>query len=322
MKKSVYISGIVCIITMLLGCMFKVMHWPGASVLLIFSVFLFCFFFLPMGLKNNYESMPIKNYKTLHIIAFIVFFICIMGVLFKVMHWPGASVFLLLGVLLPFVLFFPAYLYSTRDEEKAGNKNFLGIVLGLTFLAVFGVFLALTVSKQVVSSAVTSVNIYENDANYYYSNKERKNLISESADDLYNYMNDLKCQLLNTAGEEMCSGNTPNANYKPEKIAGLDNRDAVRFVFLSEEGPKGSIHLKEKIDTFRNVVLNDKNISPELAELASQLFYTGDEDIYGVFPKGTAWEQREFNNYSVAFMLDFLAKIQSNVRLVEGELIN
>ncbi len=322
MKKSVYISGIISIITMMLGCMFKVMHWPGASILLVSSVFLFSFIFLPLGLKNNYDLMPFKKYKTLHIISFIVFFICIMGVLFKVMHWPGASVFLLLGILLPFVLFFPAYLYYTRDEEKAGNKNFLGIVLGLTFLAVFSVFLALTVSKQVVSSAVSSVNLYDNEANYYHSNKESKNQISQSANDLYNYVNDLKCQLLSAAGENMCNGNTPNANYKPEEIAGLDNREAVRFVFLSDEGPKGSSHLKEKIDTFRNVVLSDKNIPPELSELVSQLFYTGDKDIYGVFAEGSAWEQREFNNYSVAFMLDFLARIQSNVRLIEGEMIN
>src|SRR4051812_12064993 len=111
MKRSVYISGISCAILMLFGCIAKVMHWPGASPMIIISICLFCFWFLPMGLKNNYDLLPVKKMKTLHIVSLIVFAICMMGVLFKVMHWPGASVFLLLGLLLPFVVFLPVYLY-------------------------------------------------------------------------------------------------------------------------------------------------------------------------------------------------------------------
>lgn len=318
MKKSVYISGISCAILMLFGCVAKIMHWPGASILLILAVFLFCFGFLPMALKNNYDLLPLKKMKTLHVISYLVFTVCMLGTLFKIMHWPGAAIFLLIGMLAPFVIFLPVYLYHTREEEKTGNKNFLALVLGLMFLAVFSVFLALSVSKQILWQGVESVKQHEsNIKTYAYSNAEQ-NEITKSATDLINYSDELKCMMLSIAGENMCDGNKTNANYKVDQVGGLDNWGAANAVFLSEEGTKRTKILKEKINMFREQVLASKNVTPELAELANNLFYTGDTDVTGIYPPGMAWEQREFN-YSLLFMLDFLSKLQSNVRLVEGE---
>ncbi len=321
MKKSVYITGISCAILMLFGCVSKIMHWPGAGVMLVLAVFLFCFGFLPMALKNSYDLLPLKKMKTLHVISYLVFAVCMMGVLFKVMHWPGAAMFLLFGMLAPFVIFLPAYLYHTREEEKTGNKNFLALVLGLMFLAVFSVFLALSVSKQILWQGVESVNQNESNIKIYASAKDEQNEISKSANDLINYSNELKCVMLSVAGENMCDGNNTNDNYKVDRISGLDNWGAANAVFLSDEAVSRTKLLKQKITTFKEQVLASKNISPELTELVNILFDTGDTDARGVYQPGIPWEQREFN-YSVLFMLDYLSKLQSNVRLVEGEALN
>lgn len=318
MKRSVYITGISCAILMLFGCIAKVMHWPGAGVLLVAAVFLFCFGFLPMALKNSYDLLPLKKMKTLHIVSYLVFAVCMMGVLFKVMHWPGAAMFLLVGMLAPFVIFLPVYLYHTRDEEKTGNKNFLGLILGLMFLAVFSVFLALSVSKQILWQGVESVKQNESNIRSYAYSVNEQNELTKSATDLINYSNELKCMLLSAAGENMCDGNTTNSKYKVEYIGGLDNWSAANAVFLSEEASARTQMLKQKIATFKEEVLASKNITPELTELVNTLFDTGDTDVRGVYPPGIAWEKREFN-YSVLFMLDFLSKLQSHVRLVEGE---
>lgn len=318
MKRSVYITGISCSILMLFGSLAKIMHWPGAGILLTLSVLLFCFVFLPMALKNNYDLLPLKKMKTLHIVSYYVFAFCMMGVLFKVMHWPGAAIFLLIGLLAPFVVFLPVYLYHTREEEKTGNKNFLALVLGLMFLAVFSVFLAMSVSRQILSQGVESVKQNEsNTLSYTYSGNE-KNEITMAAKDLIEFSNSLKCALLGTAGENMCEGYTGKGIYKIEEVSGLDNWGATNFVFLTEEGTVRTAHLKNKINRFKESVLASKNITPELKELANGLFDTGNIDFTGIYPPGMAWEQREFN-YSLVFMLNFLSKLQSNVRLVEGE---
>ncbi len=318
MKKSVYIAGISCAILILFGCIFKIMHWPGASVMIISSVSLFCFWFLPSALMNSYETMPLKKMKTLHIVSFVVFSVCMMGVLFKVMHWPGASVLLLLGILLPFIVFLPVYLYHTREEEKTGNKNFLGLTIGLTFLAVFGVLLALSVSKQVIQSAVMSVTQNETTTRFFID-EPKDSGVSKTATELLNYTDELKCMVLTADGENMCDGNKTNANYGAENISGADNREVVKRVFFSGEGESKAKLLKEKVIAFRETVLSTKNISPELAELTKTLFDTSDNDVNGVYQNGMAWEHRELYNYSLIFTLDFLSKLQSNVRLVEGE---
>lgn len=321
MKRSVYITGISCAILMLLGCMAKIMHWPGASIMLVLSVFLFCFWFLPVGIKSNYDNLPVKKMKTLHIVSYLVFAICMMGVLFKIMHWPGASMFLLIGLLSPFVIFLPVYLYHTREEEKTGNKNFLALVLGLMFLAVFSVFLAMNVSRQILWQGVVSVKQNESNVMSYAYSSDSENEVTKSANDLINYSNELKCQMLSIAEENMCDGNTINSNYKVDKISGLDNWGAANATFLSEEGTLRTKVLKEKIETFKKNILASKNVTPELIELVNALFYTGDTDVTGIYPPGMAWEQREFN-YSLVFMLDFLSKLQSNVRLVESQVLN
>ncbi len=317
MKKSVYITGISCAILMLFGCVAKVMHWPGASVMLILSVFLFCFWFLPTALKNSYDQLPLKKMKTLHIISYLVFAVCMMGVLFKVMHWPGAAVFLLVGILSPFVIFLPVYLYHTHEEEKTGNKNFLGLVLGLTFLAVFSVFLALSVSRPILYYAAQAINNNETTIKAL-SSGPKDSEVSKAADELFVYTDDLKCILLNETTANMCDGNKTNANYSENNISEMQNREMDTYVFLNEGGVPRVKILKEKIDKFRETVLASKNTSPELTELVNTLFDTSDNDINGIYPPGIAWEKREFN-YSVLFMLDFLSKLQSHVRLVEGE---
>src|ERR1035437_382096 len=113
MKKLIYISGIASANLMMFGSLFKVQHWSGGNVLITLATFLFCFIFLPSALISSYHGQEQKKYKWLYIVTFIVFFISMMGVLFKVMHWPGAAMFLLLGIPLPFVVFLPVYLYQT-----------------------------------------------------------------------------------------------------------------------------------------------------------------------------------------------------------------
>jgi hypothetical protein len=325
MKRSVYVIGISCAILMLFGCIAKVMHWPGAGPMIIASVFLFCFWFLPAGLVNSYNSLPFKKMKPLHIVSFIVFSFCMMGVLFKIMHWPGASMFLLPGIMLPFVVFLPVYLYYTREEEKTGNKNFFALTLGLTFLAVFSVFLALSTSKQIVFYSTAAVNYNEASTNVI-SAGQKDSEVSKAAKDLFAYTDELKCELLSGNDPSMCDGNKPNANYTAENISNINNKDAIRHnlagtepSFLSEEGTPKLKLLKGKINTFRETVLASQNISAELAELTKILFDTSDNDVNGIYHPGIPWERREFDNYPLIFTLDFLSKLQSNVRLVEGE---
>jgi hypothetical protein len=141
MKKYIYLLGILTANLIMSGSLFKVMHWPGANILLVSGTILFGFLFLPVALIASY--MESGKYKILHWVTYLVFTSGVFTVLFKAMHWPGSDILLKCSLPLPFVLFLPVYLYQTRHTKEVTDNDFLGVLFGLTFIAVFSALLTL-----------------------------------------------------------------------------------------------------------------------------------------------------------------------------------
>ncbi|MFA6261859.1 MAG: hypothetical protein WC760_10350 [Bacteroidia bacterium] len=141
MKKLLFVLGILAAQCMLAGTLFKIMHWPGASLFLIAGAAGFCFAFLPLALRLSY--LEHANYLWLHLVTYLVFALGVSSIVFKVLHWNGAQMLLQIAFPLPFVLFLPVYLYQTRMDKKLNNTSFIGVLAGLTFIAVFSVLLSL-----------------------------------------------------------------------------------------------------------------------------------------------------------------------------------
>jgi hypothetical protein len=141
MKKLVFVSGLISANLMMSGSVFKVMHWPFASVLLTLAVLSFSFIFLPSVLIHLYNEKVYDN-KLFLVITFVVFAVGTISILFKIQSWAFARPLMFIALPLPFVLFLPAYLYQVRKEEKS-QAGFLPVVLGLAFIAVFSVMLVM-----------------------------------------------------------------------------------------------------------------------------------------------------------------------------------
>jgi hypothetical protein len=311
MKSSVYSSGIICSILMLIGSVSKVMHWPGASIFLILAVSLFCLVFLPIALKDSYANL--QRYKSLHIITFAVFFVCMFGVLFKVMHWPGASFFMLIGILSPFVIFLPAYLYYTKDQTREGNINFSGVMFGLIFLAVFTALLSLSPSRQIYERATMGSFTKELAASFTKISGDDD--ITKKANEVNEFIHKLKCEMLAAANEAPCPANAPLNSYE---IKYRDNKQAPREVLLVNEAKMAE--LKKKISDFNSAIAAG-NCSEELKSLSKEILSVNDvtipEEKGG--PYTMAWEQKTFINHELVFVLDALAQLQTNINIVARE---
>ena len=310
MKKFIYISGIVSANLMLFGSLFKVLHMPGASILLLLSVFMFCFIFLPMALYNNYVNQDEKKSAWLYIVTFIVFFVCILGALFKIMHWPGASVFLVLGILSPFVLFLPVYLYQTRKPKSKSVKNNLAVMFGLTFLAVFNVFLAVNVSSNVLNIISMSGYNHEQFVKYLVdnSNAPTANEIKLKAQDISVYIDELKQDVINDALKGKKEITTSyNSLTIPDKAA------AVSSIFLIKENETISRvgELRLKLDELYKLIDASNSTSKEIKELTKNLIYSND------YPE--VWEIKQFSNNQVVSVYSTLCRIQSNVLFIGSE---
>ena len=79
----------------LIGILFKILHWPGASILLVSSGALAI---IMLGTLLVRKPGPIT--VELHLPALLVgsLILVLAGGLFKTMHWTGAIIMLLLGL--------------------------------------------------------------------------------------------------------------------------------------------------------------------------------------------------------------------------------
>lgn len=103
-------------ITLLLGCLsvcngilFKVMHWTGASALILSGFVILLGIFLPQVLAKQVRESESRTEKFLFGLGIVSVGIFVLGFLFKLMHWPGAAVLFVTGIVLLGGIFFPLY---------------------------------------------------------------------------------------------------------------------------------------------------------------------------------------------------------------------
>jgi len=140
MKKTMKVSGIISISLLMFASLFKINHWPLASIMLVLGFFVLCFFFLPSANFVMHKENKDRSLILLYISAFLGSFGFFVGILFKVMHWPGANLFLLVGILILALLFLPIllkYLLKKAKEKREKTVYVIGIVSGIIYLTGF-----------------------------------------------------------------------------------------------------------------------------------------------------------------------------------------
>jgi len=116
MKKLMYSAGFIGAVLISIGSLFKIMHWPSANIMVISGMIAFLLLFVPLFALDRYKVQASKamSGKIKILVGSISAFLIGLSVVFKMMHWMGASVLLVLGVglftfgFLPF-LFFSLY---------------------------------------------------------------------------------------------------------------------------------------------------------------------------------------------------------------------
>lgn len=79
-----------------IGILFKVLHWPGASIILLVSGVLTV---VMLGLLLFRKPGPLTVQLQYPVLLIGSVMAVVTGGLFKIMHWPGANIMLLIGLL-------------------------------------------------------------------------------------------------------------------------------------------------------------------------------------------------------------------------------
>lgn len=117
MKKIMKISGFVAPVLLSLGSIFKIMHWPGAGVIILLGFITLCLIFLPASVYVLYKETNNKKSVTLYISSLMAAFALSISVLFKIMHWPGAGMLAILGIAIAILVIIPIILKNEAQKE-------------------------------------------------------------------------------------------------------------------------------------------------------------------------------------------------------------
>lgn len=113
MKKVMYSIGLISSICISVGWLFKILDWLGGDQLFVYGFLGLVLIFLPMLAIDRYKASieRARPEKLKIILGFSSAIITGLAILFKIMHLQGASIMLILGVLLfsfgflPFLFF-------------------------------------------------------------------------------------------------------------------------------------------------------------------------------------------------------------------------
>ena len=154
MKQKIYILGLIITAVIVSGALFKINHWPGGGQMIILGVALLVLVFLPIALRNHFLTEGNRQNRALYIVAWLTCFVVFGGMLFKVMHWPGAGKALLVALPFPYVVFLPVFLAVTGKDKNFSIYNTVYVLFLLAAVSVFSALLALNVSKERIDDSM------------------------------------------------------------------------------------------------------------------------------------------------------------------------
>lgn len=150
MKNIAGISGVLGAVLTIVGTILKLTHSPGAGISLVLGLITICCLTLPLMATITFKSMGSNYQKLTSLLGYGAAFIGALGALFKIMHWPGANLFLGIGFGILLLAFLPLYTIKTY---RLNENKWYGLASSLLIIA--GVFVFLLSSKMVLNSSET-----------------------------------------------------------------------------------------------------------------------------------------------------------------------
>ncbi|MCK4880830.1 MAG: hypothetical protein KAS82_09225 [Bacteroidales bacterium] len=336
MKKFMYILGTIAPSLLIIGAIFKLQHWPGASVFIVLGSFLLGAVYLPVfamvSMRDTRKKEKRVN-KPLYVVGVITGFIFITGVLFKIMHWPGAGVALLFSVLLTVAVFIPILVIHALKDKENQVQSFSILIFVLAFMAVNIMVFALKASKNVLHSMVISakenmmtsqmvesantlfLEIANQNDQLSPDRLDQANFIHEKTAALDNYLQEIMVDILLATHEDNHMAIAEDGSIDLSKTNYLDVHRSTELVIFGNEvtSGKGEALLKS-LDTHRELLL--AQAGPELDVIISEML-----DLSSEHPEEIPWLVETFRQTPMIAAIISLSNLQFKLQFLEGEVL-
>ena len=258
MKRTLKITGLISVILIVLGAIFKVMHWPGAGVMYVSGFAIFCLLFIPLNIVLQYRDDKKKIDKLVMILGLLLVIAGTFGLLFKVMHWPGAS-FLFFGSLGLFGLVFIPLYFFTRYRNP--DTRFNAIIHSTFMMVAASILFALIDLRPTypVKQSVESLNEYQ-EANILRIKASNTLLSSEldNAKDLKEASAKIDGRITDIRTNLISKSNAQhNTNKRSSSLKDTRNPDDVRVIVEYFQVSKDEFSysaLENEIDQYNTII--------------------------------------------------------------------
>ena len=133
MKKIIYFIALITTFLIVSGSLFKIMHWPGAAVMIILGSFSFAFLFIPLIILKKFKEESFSKDQIIYSLGIILGTVLGLGFIFKIMHWPMATVLMLSSIILFNFLYVPAYFISRYNRDELRYSTVINSVMMFSF---------------------------------------------------------------------------------------------------------------------------------------------------------------------------------------------
>ena len=158
MKNTMKISAIAGTVLLGFAALFKIMHLPGAGIILIIGAMTLAFIFMPSALTVLWKETHSGKRLFLYISAFLASMLFIVGVVFKIQHWPGSGIALSLAMASGTLLFLPALLAAKLKDQDNRSKRIV-YILGTLGMAAYMAGLLFKILHWPLASLLVSVGL-------------------------------------------------------------------------------------------------------------------------------------------------------------------
>lgn len=248
MKKIMLIVGTTATGILGLGLLLKFMHWPGAAVCIVFSVFLLSFIFFPLLFVLKIKEKQQNTDKVILFIGTLSAMIISVGLVFKIMHWPYANMLITTAFFMMLLLFLPIYFFTgIRNPQTKVNT----IVSSILLAAGFGLILVL------VRAPAGTRSQHLEDTRYFVRNEQ---ILKSAQQQNQIILNQATTSNLSNVGNEVFTLCDKLKHYLVEKETGLQS---VPTDFESKEIMLG--------DAWVNDYLSDASFASDLEALKTKI---------------------------------------------------
>lgn len=276
------------------GSLFKIQHWPFSSILLIAGEMLTILTIITGGiiylLSGQSKKYPLGLLFT-GIVGIVGFSL---GTLFKILHWPGAAILLLLGSVLLFCIFLPIYAYNAYKEKKVLTNSFIFSIYALTFIISFTFLFSLKFEQNVLGEFVyknpeiyNTISLVENQINNIPEHSAEVKEINQTANNLFNSITDLKENL--------------SLQNIDENTSSILKDPALKLKFSALYGD---------LQEYKSLLKND-SFSTNFVNESLFLKQENDQD----------WIMQNFYNFPLITSLNKLTMLQLEIRLIQQDVL-